>query len=70
MDNGDKPELKRSDLTPHKHDPANITWIVRWDLRNAGHANVFSSKQWKDIWANHPDANSYLQMEVKFAERV
>ncbi|MFT4714564.1 MAG: hypothetical protein ACJAVI_001654 [Candidatus Azotimanducaceae bacterium] len=73
MDNGNKPELKGSDPVPHKHGPANITWIIRWDsmdARNDGHATVFGSEEWKVIWANHPDASGYLQMEVKFAEEV
>jgi hypothetical protein len=67
------PELKGSDPAPHKHGPANITWIIRWesmDARNEGHTTLFNSEEWKVIWANHPDANGYLQMEVKFAEEV
>jgi hypothetical protein len=40
------------------------------EARNQGHATVFKSQGWKDIWANHPDANGYLQMEAKFAEEA
>ena len=73
MDNGEATEVMGSDPDPHKHGPANITWIIRWDsmeARNQGHATVFKSQGWKDIWANHPDANGYLQMEAKFAEEA
>ena len=73
MDNGKKPDLKGSDPIQHKHGAANITWIIRWDsmnARNQGHATIFKSKEWRDIWANHPDANGYLQMAVKFAEQA
>ena len=73
VDNGETPELKGSAPVTHKHGAANITWIIRWDsmeARNQGHATVFQGKGWKDIWANHPDTNGYLQMEAKFADEV
>ena len=49
---------------------ANVTWIIRWDSMEARARlwkEVFDAEGWQRIWANHPDANGYLQMEVRFA---
>ena len=73
VDNGDAPEVSGSDPAPGKHGAANITWIIRWDSKEArdeGHKLVFGGDGWKAIWARHPDANGYLQMEAKFADEM
>jgi hypothetical protein len=52
---------------------ANVTWIIRWKNmqdRTEGHARVFQSEGWQDIWSRHPDAAGYLQTEARFAESV
>ena len=73
VDNGESPQLSGSDPRPGKHGSANITWIIRWDsmdARNEGHATVFKGEGWKAIWANHPDAGGYLQMEARFMDEI
>lgn len=73
IDNGIEPELMGSDPQPNKHGSANITWIIRWDSKEArdeGHKNLFGSEGWKDLWAKHPDAGGYLQMEARFADQL
>ncbi len=53
---------------------ANITWILGWQTmeeRNARMATVFTGKEWEDIFQHVPGGiDSYLRMEVKFAERM
>jgi len=71
--NGDEPEYKGQDPMDLKHGAANVTWIIRWDsreAREAGHVRVFQGDGWKDIWSRHPDANGYLQIEARFAEEI
>ncbi len=73
IDNGIEPELSGADPQPNKHGSANITWIIRWDSKEArdeGHKRVFTSEGWKDLWAKHPDAGGYLQMEARFADQM
>ena len=73
MDNGTPPEIGGSSPTDMPMGSANITWVIGWDSfedRNAGHRRVFQSEGWQAIWAAHPDANGYLQMEARFADPV
>lgn len=73
LDNGDKPELSGADPQAHPHGTANVTWIIRWDSRaqrDEQFGEVFTSKGWQEVWANHPDADGYLQMEARFADEV
>lgn len=73
LDSGDAPELTGSDPQVHPHGVANVTWIIRWDsktVRDEEFAKTFGSEGWQAIWANHPDADGYLQMEARFTEEV
>jgi hypothetical protein len=73
IDNGESAELTGADPAPHKHGPANVTWIIRWDSMDArakGHEEIFQGDAWQEIWSHHPDAGGYLQMEARFAEGV
>lgn len=73
IDNGEAPELSGADPAEHKHGSANITWIIRWDskaARDEGHKTLFQGDGWQAVWAKHPDANGYLQMEAKFADEL
>ena len=52
---------------------ANITWIIRWDSKEArdeGLQALLESPGWQDIWSRHPDADGYLQMEARFTDEV
>ena len=71
MDNGTAPEVSGSSPMEMPLGSANITLIIGWDNmedRNEGHKRVFQGDGWQAIWARHPDANGYLQMEARFAE--
>ena len=73
MDSGEPPELSGPRKMELPLGSANITWIIRWNNmqeRAEGHARVFQSKGWLDVWSHHPDQNGYLQMEAKFHECV
>ena len=71
MNNNEAPQISGSSPMDMTIGSANITWIIRWDsmeAREQGHKDVFSSEGWTAIWARHPDADGYLQMETKFAD--
>ena len=73
IDNGIEAELLGSAPNANKHGSANVTWVIRWDSKEArdqGHQEVFQGEGWQAVWARHPDANGYLQMEAKFAEEL
>ena len=73
IDNGIEPELLGTDPDANKHGSANVTWVIRWDSKEArdqGHKEVFQGEGWQEVWARHPDANGYLQMEAKFADEL
>jgi hypothetical protein len=73
VDSGDQSEVYGKTPMELPLGSSNITWILRWhdmDDRNAGHERVFKGEGWKAVWANHPDADGYLQMEAKFAEEL
>ena len=71
MDDGTEPELAGSDPVPIKHGVANVTWIIRWSSkqdRDDSFKRVFASDGWQAVFAEHPDADGYLQTEVRFAD--
>lgn len=53
---------------------ANITWILGWKTmqeRNDTMAKVFTSDEWKEIFAHVPGGiDSYLRRESKFTESL
>ena len=73
IDGGIEPDITGTDPIDSPIGSANVTWIIRWasmDARNQGHKDVFGGAGWQDIWAKHPDANGYLQMEARFADEM
>ncbi len=73
IDNGEEPEIGGSDPMELKHGSANVTWVIRWDSKEArdkGFQEVFYGEGWQDVWSRHPDADGYLQMEAKFADEL
>ena len=70
MDNVEPPEISGSDHMNLNLGSANVTWVIRWDsmeARNRFQVEVFDAEDWQKIWANHPDPNGYIHMEVRFA---
>lgn len=73
VDNGKAPELSGSDPLEHKHGSANVTWIIEWASeadREENFGKIMGGEAWQAIWARHPDAGGYLQMEAKFADAM
>ena len=73
IDNGDEPELSGSSPDTNKNGTANITWIIRWESREdreRGFKDVLGGEAWGEVWARHPDADGYIQMEARFADEV
>ena len=73
IDDGTPPEIGGSSPMEMPLGSANVTWIIRWaskSARDEGHAEVFGGDGWQQIWARHPDANGYLQMEARFADEA
>lgn len=73
LDNGTPAELGGKTPMDMALGSANVTWAIRWDnaeARQAGHRDVFGGEGWQAIWARHPDADGYLQMEARFTEEV
>ena len=73
LDNGTPAEVSGSRPMDMELGSANITWAIRWDsteARQKGFDEVLGGDGWQAIWARHPDANGYLQMEARFTEEV
>ncbi|MBV1879024.1 MAG: NIPSNAP family protein [Pseudomonadales bacterium] len=73
IDSGATPEISGQQKMQLPLGSANVTWIIRWQdmaARKAGHKRVFGGDGWKAVFAKHPDANGYFQIEAKFAEAV
>ncbi|HAR31204.1 MAG TPA: hypothetical protein DCR65_06745 [Gammaproteobacteria bacterium] len=51
----------------------NVTWILRWPdraTRDAEFPRKFGSDSWKEVWAKHPNPDSYVHMNARFMERL
>ncbi|MCP3989020.1 MAG: hypothetical protein GY724_08095 [Actinomycetia bacterium] len=47
----------------------NACWIIHWpsrDARDEGFAAFAANPEWQKIWAKHPNAKAYLQVNVRF----
>ena len=73
MDCGFETELSGSNpATPINGQP-NVCWIIRWPSkasRDEQFASMMSQPDWQDIWSKHPNANAYLQMNVRFMRAI
>ena len=50
---------------------ANAMWIARWEsmeVQKKTNETMFSTEEWRRIWADHPDQNGYLHYEHRFTE--
>ena len=73
MEQGVPAEVSGSNPVVSPNGQPNVTWILRWKdkaTRDTQFAAVFGSDGWKDVWAQHPNPNSYLQMNARFLELV
>ena len=73
VDAGIAPEINGKKAMDLALGSANVTWVIRWkdkEDRDAGHERVFKGDGWQKVWARHPDAGGYLQMEAKFTEAL
>lgn len=69
MDAGIEPEVSGSAPVVSPNGQANVCWIIRWSSeadRKENFAKIMGSPAWAAIWANHPNENSYLQMNARF----
>jgi hypothetical protein len=47
----------------------NVCWIIRWPSkaeRDEQFGKIMGSAEWREIWAEHPNPNAYLQTNVRF----
>ena len=73
LDSGSTPEITGSDPIESPIGSATVTWIIRWpskQAREAGLARLVDAEDWKQVWAQHPDADGYLQMSARFMEET
>ena len=69
IDAGSPPEITGARPFDSPIGSANVTWIIRWDskeARDAGFKAAIESDEWKAVWRRHPDPNGYLQMSARF----
>ncbi|MEM9621049.1 MAG: hypothetical protein AAF993_05320 [Pseudomonadota bacterium] len=69
MDDGIESEVSGSSPSVSANGQANVCWIIRWPSkaeRDAKFKVIMSMDGWADIWAQHPNANAYLQMNARF----
>jgi hypothetical protein len=69
IDAGAPPEITGTHPIESPIGSANVTWIIRWDskeARDAGFKAAIESEEWKAVWRHHPDPNGYLQMSARF----
>ena len=71
VDGGIEPEITGAKTVDSPIGAANITWIIRWEskeARDAGFAKLHTAEDWKAAWERHPDANGYDQISARFME--
>ena len=69
LDDGSEAEVTGSDPHVSPNGQANVCWIIRWPNRTArdeGMRDLASNAEWRAIWARHPCADAYLQMNARF----
>ena len=68
-----EPEISGSSPVDSPIGTANVTWIIRWDSKEARDAlmqTAFSGDAWEAVMAKHPDPNGYLQVSSRFMEEM
>lgn len=74
IDEGEiEPEIAGSAPIDSPIGTANVTWIIRWDSKEARDTimqSAFSGEAWDAVMAKHPDPNGYLQVSSRFMEEM
>ncbi len=73
MDCGFAAEVTGTNPIQPTNGQANVCWIIRWPnkaVRDEQFGTIMSHPEWRDIWAEHPNSDAYLQMNVRFMQRV
>ncbi len=69
LDCGIEAEVGGSAPRVSEHGQPNVCWIIRWPSkahRDEQFSRIMSSEGWREIWAQHPNPNGYLQTNVRF----
>ena len=73
IDTGAEPEITGTDPINSPLGSANVTWIIRWESKEARDrtfSDMLNSEDWTSVWSRHPDANGYLQMSARFMDEM
>ena len=73
VDDGLEAEVAGSAPSVPPNGQPNVCWIIRWPSRAArdeGYAAFSENPEWQQIWAEHPNPNAYLQVNVRFMKAV
>lgn len=68
-----EPLVKGSDPFDSPIGHANVTWIIRWESREArevGYPKAFAGPDWASVKTKHPDTDGYRQMTVRFMDAL
>lgn len=68
-----EPEISGTDMIDSPIGTANVTWIIRWDskeARDAAMQTAFTGEAWDAVMARNPDPNGYLQISSRFMEEM
>jgi len=68
-----EPLVKGSDPFDSPIGHANVTWIIRWESREArevGYPKAFSGSDGAALVAKHPDINGYRQTSARFMDAL
>ena len=72
-DGGFDAEMSGSNPAAPVNGQPNVCWIIRWPskaVRDEQFGAIMSQPEWRDIWKKHPNSNAYLQMNVRFMQRI
>lgn len=73
FDSGTETRISGVDPMPLPHGSANVTWIVRWndlEQRDAVWDALQTDAAWMACAERHPGFDGYLNMSVRFMERM
>jgi len=69
VDDGIEAEVSGSAPVVSPNGQPNVCWIIRWPSRSErdeGYRAFAEDPGWREIWAEHPNPNAYLHVNVRF----